>query len=114
LAYAKIRLDDRSLATAMDRLEDIDDPLARSLVWGAAWDATRDAETSPSEYITLVLNNIGSETESTTLRTTLTQLTTTARLYMDPARRAQAIETVGDGLWLLAQDAAPASDAQFQ
>ena len=45
LAYAKIRLDDASLAVAIEHLADIDDPLARSLVWGAAWDATRDAET---------------------------------------------------------------------
>ncbi|HWR84585.1 MAG TPA: aminopeptidase N [Rhodoglobus sp.] len=114
LAYAKIRLDDASLAVAMEHLADIEDPLARALVWGAAWDATRDAETAPSDYVRLVLNNIGTETESTTLRTTLTQLTSTARFYVDPARRAETITAVGDGLWKLAQDAAPGSDAQFQ
>lgn len=114
LAYAKIRLDEASLAVAMEHLEDIDAPLARSLVWGAAWDATRDAESSPSDYVRLVLNNIGSETESTTIRTTLTQLTTTARYYVAEPRRGETIEAVGDGLWLLAKDAAPGSDAQFQ
>ena len=35
-----------SLAVAIEHLADIDDPLARSLVWGSAWDATRDAETT--------------------------------------------------------------------
>jgi aminopeptidase N len=65
LAYAKIRLDEHSLAVAMEHLEDIDNPLARSIVWGAAWDATRDAEASPSDYVQLVLNNIAAETEST-------------------------------------------------
>jgi aminopeptidase N len=114
LAYAKIRLDERSLAVAMEHLEDIDDPLARALVWGAAWDATRDAETKASDYVQLVLNNIGSETESTTLRTTLTQLTTAARYYVAGQRRDETIEAVGDGLWILAQAAAAGSDAQFQ
>lgn len=114
LAYAKIRLDEASLAVAMDHLEDIDDPLARALVWGAAWDATRDAEARPSDYVTLVLRNIAAETESTTIRTTLTQLTTTARFYVDPATRDATIAHVGDELWNLATRAHAASDAQFQ
>src|SRR5690606_3219441 len=44
LAYAKIRLDEVSRATAVEHLAGIADPLARSLVWGSLWDATRDAE----------------------------------------------------------------------
>ena len=114
LAYAKIRLDAESQSVAMEHLEDIDDPLARAIVWGAAWDATRDAETRPSDYVQLVLNNIAAETESTTIRTTLTQLTSVARYYVDPAVRSATIATVGDGLWTLAQGADAASDAQFQ
>jgi len=114
LAYAKIRLDEGSLAVAMEHLEDIDNPLARAIVWGAAWDAARDAESAPSDYITLVLNNIAAETESTTIRTTLSQLLTVARFYVAPARRAATVEQVGDALWLLASQALPGSDAQFQ
>jgi len=114
LAYAKIRLDDESLAVAIEHLRDIEDPLARSIVWGAAWDATRDAESNPSDYVTLVLQNIGSETESTTIRTTLTQLATVARMYVAPHRRAATIEKVGDELWALAQAAEASSDSQFQ
>jgi aminopeptidase N len=114
LAYAKIRLDDESLAVAIEHLRDIENPLARSIVWGAAWDATRDAESNPSDYVKLVLQNIGSETESTTIRTTLTQLATVARVYVAPHRRAATIEHVGDELWALAQAAEAASDSQFQ
>ena len=43
LAYAKIRLDPASMATAIAHLADFEDSLARTLVWGAAWDRTRDA-----------------------------------------------------------------------
>ncbi|MFZ4895644.1 aminopeptidase N [Plantibacter sp. Mn2098] len=114
LAYAKIRLDERSLATAIEHLASIEDPLARSLVWGAAWDATRDAETKASDYVDLVLGNIATETESTTLRTTLGQLGLAARSYVAPAARQATIERVGDSLWALAQAAEAGTDAQFQ
>ncbi|CAH0218180.1 aminopeptidase N [Microbacterium sp. Bi128] len=114
LAYAKIRLDERSLATAIAHLKDIADPLARSLVWGAAWDQTRDAESSATDYIDLVLRNIGAETESTTVRTTLAQLQLAANSYVAPAKRAEARERVADGLWELAQAAESGSDSQLQ
>ncbi|ROP76056.1 aminopeptidase N [Frigoribacterium sp. PhB107] len=114
LAYAKIRLDEQSLATAIEHLASISDPLARALVWGSVWDATRDAETSPSDYVRLVLSNIASETESTTIRTTLTQLVQAARSYVAPSRRAEVLAEVGDRLLDLAKEAEAGSDAQFQ
>ncbi len=114
LAYAKIRLDDDSLDVALEHLKDIDNPLARALVWGAVWDATRDAETRPSDYVTLVLRNIATETESTTIRTTLNQLALTAKQYVNPFERAKTLERIGSDLWTLAQLAEPGSDAQFQ
>ena len=114
LAYAKIRLDDRSLKTAIEFLGRIADPLARSLVWGAAWDQTRDAESSPSDYIDLVLRNIGRETESTTVRTTLAQLQLAANSYVAPEKRDAKRAKVADGLWALAQAAEAGSDSQLQ
>ena len=114
LAYAKIRLDAESLAMAIDHLSDITDPLARALVWGSVWDSTRDAEMAPSDYVDLVLNNIATETESTTVRTTLAQLATTARMYVSPARRQDTIRRIADSLLVLAENATPGSDEQFQ
>ena len=114
LAYAKIRLDAESLAMAIDHLSDITDPLARALVWGSVWDSTRDAEMAPSDYVDLVLNNIATETESTTVRTTLAQLATTARMYVSPARRQDTIRRIADSMLVLAENATPGSDEQFQ
>src|SRR5690606_30392734 len=114
LAYAKIRLDERSLATAIAHLGDISDPLARSLIWGAAWDQTRDAESTASDYIDLVLGNIGRETESTTVRTTLAQLRTAAANYVTPEGRDAARLKVAEGLWDLARGAKAGSDSQLQ
>jgi aminopeptidase N len=107
-------MDDRSHATALARLSDIESPLARALVWGAVWDAARDAEIPASAYVDLVLAHIAPETESTTLRLTLTQLLTAARLYVAPAKHAATIARIGDALWDLATGADAGSDAQFQ
>ncbi|RXR27972.1 aminopeptidase N [Oerskovia turbata] len=114
LAYAKIRLDEASLAVAVEHLADITDPLARSLVWGSAWDATRDGETPASEYVRLVLGNIARETESTTIRTTLNQLALAAKSYVTPGKQAATLAVVGDELWRLAQSAQAGTDSQFQ
>jgi aminopeptidase N len=114
LAYAKIRMDDASLEVAIDNLARIDDPLARALVWGSAWDSTRDAEVAGRDYVDLVLGNIATETESTTMRLSLTQLTQVARTFVAPDTRDATILRVGDTLWELAQNAEAGSDAQFQ
>ncbi|HEY8588326.1 MAG TPA: aminopeptidase N, partial [Naasia sp.] len=114
LAYAKIRLDEDSLRVAIDSLSAFESPLARSLVWGSVWDSTRDAETAASDYVQLILRNAGAETESTTLRTVLAQLQTTAAMYVAPEKRAATLAEVGDALWRLASEAEPGSDAQFQ
>ena len=114
LAYAKIRLDQASLDTATVHLADFDDSLARSLIWAAAWDMTRDGELPAGEFIELVLSNIEAETDSTVLLVLLRQLRLTLRAYTAPERRAEAIESAVDRLWGLAREAAPGSDAQLQ
>ncbi len=114
LAYAKIRMDERSWATALHHLSKFEDSLARTIVWGAAWDATRDGEVSPREFIKLVLNNIASETESTTILTLLRQLITTGNLYVAEGHRKQALTEIGDGLLALARNAKAGSDLQLQ
>jgi aminopeptidase N len=114
LAYAKIRLDEASHGVALANLSEIEDPLARALVWSSVWDATRDAETRASDYLALVLGNIASETESTTLRIVLANAVLAASAYTAPERRTEARRSLADGFWRLAQEASPGSDAQFQ
>ena len=114
LAYAKIRLDDASTTFGRHHLKNISSPLARALVWGAAWDQTRDAEMSATDFRDMVLGNIAWETESTTIRTLIAQLHTAATLYSHPSSRAAVHEQVATAVWELAQGAAPGSDIQFQ
>ncbi|KQP01966.1 aminopeptidase N [Leifsonia sp. Leaf264] len=114
LAYAKIRLDDASLAVALEHLHAFENPLARSLVWASVWDATRDGEVSASDFVRLVLGNIASETESTTLRIVLGQAVLAASAYTDPSHRPETVTALADTFWSLAQQAEAGSDAQFQ
>ncbi|CAB4628424.1 unannotated protein [freshwater metagenome] len=114
LTYAKIRLDEVSWATALSKLSQIQDPLARALVWGSAWDATRDGETSGRSFIKLVLGHIAEETESTTRMTLLRQLLTVANLYVSAENRLGTQLQVADGLWKLAQNSQAGSDEQLQ
>lgn len=114
LTYAKIRLDEKSWSVALNRLSAIEDPLARALIWGAAWDATRDGESSPRDFIKLALSHIALESESTTMLTVLRQLLTVANLYVSPANREAAQLEVADGLLALAREAEAGSDAQLQ
>ena len=114
LAYTKIRLDDASMDFAIRHLADFTDPLARALVWGSMWDATRDAERSPRDFIALVLGNVHRETESTTVRTVLGQLALVVRNYVKPSARTTELIRVADELWRLAEAAEAGSDTQFQ
>lgn len=114
LAYAKIRLDEDSRKVALANLSGIKDSLARTLVWTAAWDATRDGEAPAREFIELVLNHIGTETESTTMLTLLRQLVITGNLYTAPERKNTALELIAGGLIKLADQAEAGSDSQLQ
>ncbi len=112
-AYAKIRLDERSLVTAIDGLSRIDDSLARALVWGAAWDMTRDAEMSASDYVALVLGNIGSETDAWGVSRIPSCAAQAAMLFSAPANREQLSDTWEQGLRKLLENAEPGSDSQL-
>jgi len=61
-----------------------------------------------------VLGNVASESESTTVRTVLAQLTLVVRNYLSPAHRHEVQERVAGALWNLTSQAQAASDTQFQ
>ncbi|WP_154606514.1 aminopeptidase N [Arthrobacter sp. AQ5-05] len=114
LAYAKIRLDPASLATAKKHLKDFRASLPRTLVAASAWDAARDGETPAREYVDFVLANIGHESDSTVVMVLLRQLATTLHFYVAPERQHTTSVAAADALWVLAQGAAAGSDAQLQ
>ena len=54
--FVKIRLDEKSAKTSATGLRDIEDSVSRALIWGAAWDMTRDAEMRTTDYLNMVLS----------------------------------------------------------
>nr|WP_306630899.1 aminopeptidase N [Arthrobacter ulcerisalmonis] len=114
LAYAKVRLDPKSLATATAHLKDFDQSLPRTLVWNSAWDAARDGETPARTYVELILSNVAAETDSSVILVQLRQLATTLNFYVaEEHREATAVAAV-DRLWDLASGVPGGSDAQLQ
>jgi aminopeptidase N len=114
LAYAKIRLDEVSLATSKVHVKDFTESLPRTLVLASAWDATRDGETPAREYAELILNNIAYESDSSVVLVLLRQLSTTLAFYVNPADRKRLTLAAADRLWELSQSAEAGSDAQLQ
>jgi len=114
LAYAKIRLDERSMATVLAHPRGFTGSLPRALVLGAAWDMTRDAEMSARDFCALVLDTLPGESDSTLRRMLLNQLGAAARLYVAPESREGTLTALTARLGELASSATPGSDAQLQ
>jgi aminopeptidase N len=114
LAYAKVRLDPQSLATATTRLGSFTESLPRALVWAAAWDMTRDAEWAARDFVDLVLTNLAHETDSTVVQVLLRQLSMSLDAYVAEEHRQAASAQATDALWTLAEGAAAGSDTQLQ
>ena len=113
LTYAKIRLDERSLETVVTGLSKLDDSLARALCWGAAWDMTRDAELSASDFVALVLRNIASETDAFGSSRLPAYAAQAVHHFSDPAGRPALHATWEQGLRRLIDEAEPGSDHQL-
>ena len=114
LTYTKLRFDDKSLAFATSNLYRFDDALARSVLWLALWDMTRDGELPARQFIDTSLAALATEHESTTFRYALAQVSTTAWHYTAPAERAETVKHVAAELFKLAGQAKAGSDEQFQ
>ena len=113
LSYAKIRLDERSLETVIGGLSRLDDSLARALCWGAAWDMTRDAELSATDFVSLVLGNIEAETDAFGSSRIPSYAAQAVNNLSAPANRAELKHTWEQGLRRLLDEAVPGSDHQL-
>lgn len=114
LTYAKVRLDAPSFATAVGRLAELSDPVARAVVLGSAWDAVRDAELPASAFVRLVLGSVGHEMQSAARGLALSRLELAVTRYLAVGHRDGLAVEAGDAVWGLAELASAGSDAQLQ
>ena len=112
LGYAKVRLDEQSLAFAVANITKFTDSLTRGVVMASAWDMTRDGEMPARDYLNLALTSIPVEDNMSLLMLTLRHIDEAVRTFVAPQARAEAAEDTGRRLLLLARTAASGSDAQ--
>ncbi len=109
LTFAKVRLDDESLAALRTPLAD---PLARAVTWTALWDMTRDGELAPQDYIELVLAGLPTEHDMAAVSALLNQAGAASTAYTAPELRDSVNKSFVAGLARLLKEAEPGSDKQ--
>jgi aminopeptidase N len=88
LAYTKIELDARSLATLKTHLGGIDDGLARAVLWEALWDMVRDAKLRVADYLEISLANIDVEADAAIAGSLIGRMTSAVERYGGLGRRS--------------------------
>ena len=111
--FVKIRLDEHSAKNVVDNLELIENSVSRALIWGAAWDMTRDAEMPTSDYLALVLNADMNGMPIGVAQQILLQSRSAIEQFGNPAKRADYRDALYVALnkWLVT--AAPGGDHQL-
>ena len=114
LTYCALRLDPGSLATLIDRIGDIAEPLPRTLCWSSAWEMTREAELKARDFTALVAGGFGAETEIGVVQRLLLQAQTAIMSYGDEQWAAERGWPLLVDALLFRLDTSPAgSDAQL-
>ncbi|WP_371479157.1 aminopeptidase N [Kitasatospora sp. NBC_00315] len=113
LSYAKVRLDEASLAVVTEHLGAFTDSLPRALCWASAWDMTRDGELAARDYLTLALSGLPRESDIGVVQSVHRQVRAALDLYTDPVWRESGL-----GRWAAAAEeqlraAEPGSDHQL-
>jgi len=112
--YCKMRLDEHSLATLTSGgLAALTDPLARSLIWTAAWDMVRDGDLATGQYLDLVISAAPSETDIGLVQTVNRQVLRALEVYADPSTFAAGRERFANVAIQSARAAGPGSDHQL-
>ncbi|MDT4986404.1 MAG: aminopeptidase [Micromonosporaceae bacterium] len=92
LSYAKVRLADAELEALPRLLPAVVDPLARAMLWSAAWDATRDADLPADRFLELVVAGLPTETELAVFAQVVSfAVDLTADQYLGGERRPAAL-----------------------
>jgi aminopeptidase N len=113
-SYAKLRFDERSIATMKGHLGSLDDSLARGLIWASLWDSCRDGELSATDYIAIALAALKTESDISIVSATLGQIDTALWAYAHPSHRAALRLQVATAIEAALDAAKAGSDHQLQ
>jgi len=108
-----VRLDESSWQCAINRLGDLHDSLARAVIWGAAWDMTRDAQVSTGEYLSLAISGLPRESEIAVVQMVLRQARMAIDQFAAPEHRDAYGERLAEAMLDFAQAAEHGGDRQL-
>ena len=111
--FVKIRLDEASAKTSATGLRDIEDSVSRALIWGAAWDMTRDAEMSTTDYLNMILSADLGSIEIGVTQQLLLQARSAIEQFGNPANRAANRDALAGSLIEALAKTEPGSDHQL-
>jgi aminopeptidase N len=111
--YAKIRLDTRSTDAVAAALSTLADPLARSVIWAALWNAVRDGHLPVARYLEVVTRHAPSEESTALLADAITHTGYALATYTPEASRRALAAAWLETAWLAMQTARAGSDAQL-
>lgn len=110
-SYAKVRLDDRSLAVITSGLSSMPDAVARGVVWAALWNAVRDGELAASVYLAIAADHAPRESHPALLGDVLAHAAFAIRHYVEGVEQSSAAWL--EGAWRAMAAAEAGSDAQL-
>ncbi len=87
--FVEVRLDQRSMATAMRHMQSAGDPLLRSMLWKSLWDSARAARTPLERFVRTALAHAPAEKDDALLGDLLKKLEESA-LYLQAMGAAPA------------------------
>jgi aminopeptidase N len=112
--WAKIRLDERSMATVLDRgIGRLEGSLPRALLWAAIWDLTRDAELAPGDYVRLVLDGIVRERDIGVTEDLIKHVRESIDFLGRADRREERLGAMAARSLEILRDAEPGGDVQL-
>ncbi|MGW0363481.1 aminopeptidase N [Streptomyces sp. NPDC002990] len=95
LTYAKVRLDETSVETALRGLSRIPEPLTRAVVWNSLRDMVRDGELEPGAYLATAGAHLPQERDLAIVQGVLAfARTQIADRYTAPSERTEALTTL--------------------
>ncbi|WP_269511248.1 aminopeptidase N [Corynebacterium faecium] len=92
LTYAKMRLTPEHQKFALEHIGEIEDSLARTLIWSSLWESVRDGELAAREFVKLVAAHAAAETHPSVQERLLAQATQAVRQYVDPAWEGEGMD----------------------
>jgi aminopeptidase N len=110
--FAKIALDPASLDYVRGNLDRIDDPLLRQLLWTSLWHMVRDQQLRSTDYLTLVAQKVGVESDLELVESILGLAMAALGRFVPDEKREAAYHSFFQTAWD-ALRAAPSGDAHI-